>query len=206
MKKLAREKHNLKNIDESLALLTQLHQTQEVEIIKKEDVVVNVAAILIKNETKEFALKYDSPDHNYNLRDIKNLEIKTGNYIVCIDELFVTYVSPPEMQGNVWGFHTRGFDKQKESYFRLIIPLKKEASFSCTIDEIGYETETHWFRNCIRTHIDGLHFDIYQYNERKEALHYLILDSPGCYTFESFSDYCFSILVSFGYKYLDRFI
>lgn len=191
---------NYKEIFESLDILTELHKDHYVVVEKPNSPIDKILANFTREKEKGFLLTFEDQSHfHFDLGDIEHLNLITQNHKLHLEKVFVVSISPPTVTGSVTSFYTDGFKKSVQHYFRLFIPLKRKADFHFYIDRFKYETKKNRSSEGIHIKYKDLEFDLYQYNDKENASSYLILDTSTALTFEQFSDYCFSSLVSFGY-------
>lgn len=197
---LKHQKPNHKNIFESLDILNELHKDHYVVVEKLNSPIDKILANFTKGADKGFSLKFEDPSHyHFDLGDIEHLNIQTQKYTLHLDKVFINSIAPPTVLGSISCFHTDGFNRLDNYYFRLIIPVKKKVDFHYYISPFLYETKKHRSSECIRVSYEKLDLDLYLYNDKEKETNYLIIDSLTQLSFEQFSEYCFSTLVSYGY-------
>ncbi len=197
---LKQRQPNLKNIFESLEILTELHKDHYVVVEKPSSPIDKILANFTKDSNKGFSLKFeDQSHHHFDLGDIENLSITTQKHKLFFDKVFINSISPPSVTGSISNFQTSDFNKEKLYYYRLFIPLKKKTDFHFYISHFSYETKKHRSSECLRINYKVLDIDLYLYNDKEKVANYLILDTSTKCSFDQFSEYCFSTLVSFGY-------
>lgn len=194
------KQNNLKFLSDTLKILRSLHKNHLVVIEKPGSPIDKGLANLRKDKDKGFTLEFDDPGYYYsNLRDIEHLKVTTQNFTLHFEKVFLTNISLPKVEGNVSRFYTEAFSKQKPLYYRLFIPLKKKVDFHYTINNFHFETETHRSSQCIRISYKEVQLDLYLEKDETDESNYLILDCSQKLSYDEFSDYCFSSLVTFGY-------
>lgn len=197
---LKQRQPNLKNIFESLEILSELHKDHYVVVEKPNSPIDKILANFTKDSNKGFSLKFKDQSHfHFDLGDIEHLNITSQKYNLYFEKVFINSISPPSITGSISNFQTNGFNKEKHYHYRLFIPLKKKTDFHFYISHFTYETKKHISSECLRINYKELDIDLYLYNDTEKGANYLILDTSTKCSFDQFSEYCFSSLVSFGY-------
>ncbi|MGS0747388.1 hypothetical protein [Halpernia sp. GG3] len=197
---LKQRQPNLKNIFESLEILSELHKDHYVVVEKPNSPIDKILANFTKDSNKGFSLKFeDQSHHHFDFGDIEHLNITSQKYNLYFEKVFIISISPPSITGSISNFQTNGFNKEKHYHYRLFIPLKKKTDFHFYISHFTYETKKHRSSECLRINYKELDIDLYLYNDKEKGANYLILDTSTKCSFDQFSAYCFSSLVSFGY-------
>lgn len=193
------KQRNHKNIFESFDILKELQKNHFSILGKPGSPIDKSIAHLNKNDGKGFTLSFEDPTHSYfNFEDLTNITIETSKHSLYIDKVLINSVSLPNVSGNVFTFYSQDFDKKMPTYFRLIVPLKRKIDFHFYIEHYHYETKKNRSSECVRVKYKDAIQDLYFYHDQ-EAVSYLIIDSPAQMTFDTFSNYCFSTLLSYGY-------
>lgn len=183
-----------KNIFESIKILKIFDKEHAIAYEKE--------AILKKRNPKGFFLEFEANRSNYNLElgTIKNISFEIKGHDICVEDLHLIYSSPPLMRGRIHSFSSVSFDKKAPLFYRLILPLEKEVDFHFQIEQAVYEIEKHCCRECLQVNFENnIDFHLYQYKDRKKKENYLIIDAIKEMSYDVFADYCYSLLVSFGY-------
>jgi hypothetical protein len=142
-------------------------------------------------------------DTLYNWSEYENIKLKTerGNIII---PYFLSYrlSRSLSMEWNkfsnsyyVTSFLSENFDKEDLGFYRLIIPINKSLDFYTTIeyDEILNLSFT----------IENFPFSFLQKEHKGQK--FLIIESFHEFIFSEFSEFCFSILISYGFLTGDFF-
>ena len=191
---------NQKNIFESITIIEELQKDHYVVIDKPGTSIDKTLAHFNKKKQKGFTLNFDDPTHtHFNLSDIHNLNIQTSKHLLKVQKLLISSHNLQTVSASITNFQSENFRKKESYYFRLIIPLQNKVDFHFAIQRFHYETKRNRSSECIRISYSDMQVDLYQYVDRKKDLNYLIIDASEQTTLNSFSEYCFDTLVSFGY-------
>lgn len=183
-----------KNIFESIKIMKVFDEEHTIDYEKK--------AILKKRNPKGFFLEFEPnrSDYDFDFEPIKNILFEMKGHKICVETLHIILQSPPLIKGRIHSFNSIIFDKTAQLFHRLILPLEREVNFHFQIEQAVYETAKHYSRECLQANFgDNIDFHLYQYKDKKEKNNYLIIDTTKDMSYEVFADYCYSLLVSFGY-------
>lgn len=183
-----------KNIFESIKIVKIFDEEHTINYEKE--------ATLKKRNPKGFFLEFEPNRSNYDLDfdPIKNISFEIKDQEIYVDSLQIVLHSPPLIKGRIHSFSSATFDKITPLFHRLILSLDREINFHFQIEQAVYEAAKHYSRDCLQAKFGGnIDFHLYQYKDKREKKNYLIIDTTKEMTYEFFADYCYSLLVSFGY-------
>jgi hypothetical protein len=154
---------------------------------------VNGEIAKLSKSDKTFILNDESIVHRCDDNDI----ILSSTTETIIIPYFLSHSSSMNVSENisqknsydVCEFHSNNFDSNNHLYFRLFIPIEKRLDFFTTIE---YDTTSQ-----TSFELNKFHFKFYQLTYKKEL--FLVIESNDNLKYEMFSDYCFSILLSYGF-------
>ena len=142
---------------------------------------------------------YNNDNWNFN-----NLEIDIPNIIIKIPQLFLNYKSNNKVSGKIPNFEIEGFSNTKKTYHRLFLPINKKINFLNSVENIlvNYNYNSN-ITTCEATEItikdNVFHIFLAKQTIGEIEENYLVIDSQYELSFSDFSEYCFSILICFGY-------
>lgn len=183
-----------KNILESIKIMKVFDEEHAIDYEK--------GAILKKRNPKGFFLEFEPnrDDYDFDFEPIKNISFEIKDLEIHADNLQIVLHSRPLIKGRIHSFSSVAFDKTSPLFHRLILSLDREIDFHFQIEQVVYETTKHYSRECLQANFgNDIDFHLYQYKDRKEKEKYLIIDTTKEMSYEIFADYCYSLLVSFGY-------
>jgi len=152
-----------------------------------------------------FSLFYDSFVFQHNKWNFKNLEIFSNDITLKIPFLYLENITTGVAKGTIPSFEYGEFDKGMVSFFRLALPIEIKPNFIFSIDNVlidyNYKSKNST-RESTEIKIDNKEFLFFLAKHNSKECHdknYLIIDSTTPMKYSEFSEYCFSILISFGY-------
>lgn len=128
----------------------------------------------------------------------KNVEYKIKSNTLIFSELFINMFGPPRVKGSVSQFHTKGFSKKKNYYYRIIIPTKKELPFHYSIEHTSYSSDLG-YNSALSTEVNFEDKKIELYSIHHKDRTYAVIDVTVKMNYDSFSQIVFAMLVSYGY-------
>jgi len=121
---------NYKNIFESLEIITSWGKSRYVTI-KKPDSPFHLMLASLEKADGEFQLLITEPSaYRFKLGDVKDVNFVASDYSFHTERVFINQISDGRISGKIGTLTTEGFKKESKSYFRLIVPLKKNFNFS----------------------------------------------------------------------------
>ncbi len=153
----------------------------------------------------KFTLFHDSFIFKHDKWDFRNLEISQNDLKIKIPYLFINEKTGGHVKGKIPAFEYGDFDKVKSKYHRLALPLNKKINFMFSVENVLIDYN---YKSGIKTReateiiINGHVFHLFVAKKKITELSdrdYLVLDSKIPMSYSEFSEYCFSILISFGF-------
>ncbi|WP_297101622.1 hypothetical protein [uncultured Draconibacterium sp.] len=153
----------------------------------------------------KFTLFHDSLIFEHDKLEFRNLEIIQNDLNIKIPYLFLSEKTGGQVSGKIPAFEYGDFDKINSTYHRLALPLNQQLDFMFSVENVlldyYYESGIHT-REATEIKIENhiFHFFVAK-NKIKEIPNrdYLVLESKTPMSYSEFSEFCFSILVSFGF-------
>ncbi len=195
-----RENSGLKHFDESISILKSLNTEKEIHLIKADTYELKLPAILVKKE-HEFVVTAKKSISNgvFNKRKkFKKVIGKWADSEFIMERMFINNTFRNGFEAEVGVIKSKGFSEKKKLYHRLIIPVKKKASFFFIIEDRTFETPTLHSRGCVRANFENYYLDIFPYSD-KEKSDFLIIDCQVKIGHDEFGDAAFACLVTLGY-------
>ena len=191
---------NFKNIEATLAMVDNLVTDKSVTISKPGDLIDSQNGKLRKLEHGGYELEFEYKRGNsFSLFDVDDIVLQSDSQDFEIENLSVLNVSVQTANGMISKFNSKGFNNAIPTYNRLVLSLDKIIEFRFCIPFTSYQTNTVNSLRCVRVAFDKLALDIYVYENRKNDLIYLIVDTVAFISQKEFSEYCFASLLSLGY-------
>lgn len=137
--------------------------------------------------------------------EYRDLEIIQNELLIKIPILFLTNRSSREAKGEIRAFKYGEIVHNEQKYNRLVLPLNKRLNFSFSIENvlIDYINKIRISTNeATEITINGVKFLLFIAKEEvaeKSKINYLVIESKTKLEYLDFSEYCFSILISFGF-------
>ena len=163
-----------------------------------------IDGVIFKREENEFSLEFDefklrTNGKHYKLGIlIKNGSFVSENYSLKFENLFLGTFT----KGGISEFYETKFSKNKNQYFKLIIPLKNKINFHYQLAPFFYSDEyCTWSRTGFCVELENEQIFVLQKDIKKGNIskNYLIFESNKKQKFEEFSKKIFALRVSLGY-------
>jgi len=192
-------------LSKSIDLLNKIQSVKSGFISSKDfkkDFKINLLPI---DKGLKFELYHDEYIFQHDKWEFKDLEIKQNDINLKIPLLSVEKKTGGQTKGKIYAFEYGKFNNENKKYHRLVLPLKKAVNFAFSIENINieYNLEKGFYsRVATEIEIDDSNFYLFETREKRKNLtdkHYLILESKTKMKYSQFSDFCFSILISFGF-------
>lgn len=204
-KKSIKQIEGISNLSESLKLLEEINKIESATICSDE--FHNKYEINLGNVNKglDFNILHDPLIFEKDNWDYNNLEIRTPEIKIKVPYLYITKRSGNKVNGNIPSFEFRKFEKEKVCYHRLVLPISKGLNFICSVENV---IKSYYCKSGIRTRdateisIDETAFYLFKVSDKSERPtnnDYLVIESNTKMLYSDFSEYCFSILICFGY-------
>jgi len=152
-----------------------------------------------------FTLFNDSFIFKHDKWDFRDLEINQNGLKIKIPYLFINEKAGGHLKGKIPAFEYGDFDMVEPKYHRLVLPLNKKINFIYSVENvlIDYNYKSSILtREATEIIIENQVFHLFVAKKKITELSdrdYLVLDSKIPMLYSQFSEYCFSILISFGY-------
>lgn len=153
----------------------------------------------------KFTLFHDSFIFEHDKLDFRDLEINQKNLVIKIPYLFLTEKTGGQVSGKIPAFEYGDFDKVNPRYHRLALPLNQKLNFMFSVENIlldyYYKSGIHT-REATEIKIENHVFHFFLAKKKITEItnrDYLVLESKTPMSYSAFSEFCFSILISFGF-------
>ncbi len=188
-----------------MELLEKL-QGIESSVVSSEEFSENYKVTLSKaNKGIKFKLHHDSFIFSHDKWDFKNLNIKSDDLEIKVPFMFFTKQSNRISCGKIPTFEFGKFNKEIKAFHRLVLPVDGELNFMFSIENVGIEynyKNKFLTREATEIEINDKKFHLFLAKNKSNKTsnqNYLILESKSPMEYSEFSEYCFSILICFGY-------
>jgi len=139
---------------------------------------------------------------NWEFRDAL---ITHGDLKINIPLLWINEQKLGQIKGVIPSFHFEDFNVEEQKFQRLALPISKKPNFVFSVENIVIEYQNKLkidSREATEIKVDGISFRLYVVMDNITKLSkrdYLVLESKTKMSHTQFSEYCFSILICFGY-------
>lgn len=153
----------------------------------------------------KFTLFHDSFFFEHDKFDFRDLEINQNNINIKIPYLFLTEKTGGQVSGKIPAFEYGDFNKVNPKYQRLALPLNQKLNFMFSVENIllDYCYESGILtREATEIKIENHVFHFFVAKKKITEIpnrDYLVLESKKPMSYSEFSEFCFSILISFGF-------
>lgn len=193
------------DLSKSLELLNNIREIDDALISSKEFSPSYKIKLQPNDRGIKFTLFHDSFFFEYDKWDFRDLEINQNDIKIKISYLYLTEIRDAYVYGKIPAFEYGSFDKFKSKYQRLALPLKNKINFIFSVENVlidyNYKSGIHT-REATEIIIKDQIFHFFvakkEITESSDS-DYLILESKAPMSYSEFSEYCFSILISFGF-------
>ncbi|MCH4896115.1 hypothetical protein E0494_05300 [Marinilabiliaceae bacterium JC040] len=197
----------IKDLSDSTNLIYCIENIDEAKIISPSS--MDDIGIRLYKKNNHFLFKIENNLYNLNKWNYNNVKVKCGDLILQIPNLSVTnnhfdntgYIT----KGKITNFKSGNFIINELKYNRLLLPITESLNFLFSIENVlhNYKYKKEKIsRLATKIFMDGLEFLLYQAQvdvKKITAYDYLIIECKSKISYLKFSEYCFSILISFGY-------
>lgn len=193
------------DLSNSLELLERIRSVDSGFISSKE--FSGDYTIQLRQESRgiTFTIFHDSLIFMHDKWDFRDLEITSNGTKIKIPFLFANQKTGGLVKGKIQSFEFGEFIREKPFYHRLALPINKKLNFIFSIESVlidyKYKSEIST-REATEIIIDDNVFYLFVANEKvteSSDRDYLVIDSKTEMTYPEFSEYCFSILIGFGF-------
>ncbi|HMS68348.1 MAG TPA: hypothetical protein PKD18_09425 [Saprospiraceae bacterium] len=197
---------NMVDLSESFELLDKIRGIDNGIISSKEFSSSYKIQLQPNDKGIKFTLSHDSIIFKHDKWDFKDLEINQNDLKMKIPYLYLTEKTGGQVNGKIPAFEYGYFNKEESKYHRLALPLNKKINFTYSIENVLIDynciSGIHHTREATEIILNEklFHFfiakkKITEFSDRD----YLVLESKAPMTYSEFSEYCFSVLISFGF-------
>ena len=196
---------DLIDLSESLDLLNNIRKIKSCSLLLNE-FSKNYKIILEPNNNGiKFTLFHDFSIFHIDTWDYRNVEIHKENLVVKIPYLYFTSKKFGQSSGTIPAFEYGNVNKSKVGFHRLILPINSKINFIFSIETVLINYDYQSNINSIEAteiSIDEKLFHLFIAKKKVTELSdadYLVIQSKFKMSYSDFSDFCFSILISFGF-------
>lgn len=196
---------NMIDLSESFELLDKIREIDDGIISSKEFSSSYKIQLQPNDKGIKFTLFHDSFIFKHDKWDFKDLEINQNDLKIKIPYLYLTEKTGGQVNGKIPSFEYGFFNKEESKYHRLALPLNKKLNFTFSVENVlidyNYKSGIHT-REATEIIINDklFHFFIAKKKITESSdRDYLVLESKALMSYSEFSEYCFSVLISFGF-------
>lgn len=196
---------NMVELSDSFELLNKIRQIENGSIFSKEFSSGYQIQLHPNDKGIKFTLLHDSPIFEHDKWDFRDLEISQNDLKIKIPYLSFTKKTGGHASGKIPAFEYGDFDKVETRYHRLALPLSEKINFIFSVENVlidyNYKSGIHTIEATEIIIKDKL-FHLFVAKKKITELSdsdYLVLESKTPMSYSEFSEYCFSILISFGF-------
>jgi hypothetical protein len=196
---------NVIELSKSFELLDRIREIDNGLISSKEFSPSYNVQLQANDKGVKFTLFHDSFIFKHDKWDFRDLEINQNDLKIQIPYLFLTEKTGGHVNGKIPAFEYGSFDNVVSKYHRLALPLNKKINFMFSVETVLIDYN---YKSGIRTReateilfTDHL-FHLFVAKKKNTELSdrdYLVLECKTPISYSEFSEYCFSILISFGF-------
>lgn len=202
---LLKEIENKIDLSESFELLEKIRGIDNGIVSSKEFSSSYEIQLRPNDKGIKFTVFHDSSIFEHDKWKFKGLEINGDNLKIKIPCVYITRKIYGKMLGNIPAFEYGCFSKEKSKYHRLVLPLNKNINFTFSVENIlikyNYKSSVYT-REATEIKINNNLFYLFLAKKIITQVSdddYLVLESKSPMSYSEFSEYCFSILISFGF-------
>lgn len=196
---------NIIDLSESFKILDKIREINNGIISSKE--FSSSYKIQLKPNDKgiKFTLFHDSYIFKHDKWDFKDLEINQNNLKIKIPYLNLNEKKGGQVNGKISAFEYGCFNNEESKYHRLALPLNKKVNFTFSVENVLIDYN---YKSGIQTRqateiiINDKLFHFFIAKKKNTELSdrdYLVLESKSKMSYSEFSEYCFSVLICFGF-------
>ena len=196
---------NMIELSESLEILNEIRKIENGSITSKEFTSSYKIQLEPNDKGIKFTLFHDSFMFMHDKWDFNNLEISQEDLKIKIPYLYINENTGGYVKGKIPTFEYGNFNKVDTKYHRLVLPINEKLNFMFSVENVSIDYNyTSGIRTREATEIIIDEHVFYLFKAKKKTTEksnedYLILESRTPISYTSFSEYCFSILISFGF-------
>ncbi|WP_218597736.1 hypothetical protein [Polaribacter sp. NJDZ03] len=196
---------NIIDLSKSLELLDEIRNIEHGFLSSTE--FSSIYKIQLKPNDKgiKFTLFPDPLNFKLDKWEFKDLEINQNELRLKVPYLYLTNKSRNQVNGKISEFEYGSFSKLELRSHRLVLPLKNTIDFSFSLENIiidyKYKSVIHT-REATEIIINKNIFLLFKAKKKITEFSdrdYLVLECKTKMSYSEFSEYCFSILISFGF-------
>jgi hypothetical protein len=196
---------NMIELSKSFELLDKIREIDNGLISSKEFSQSYKIQLQPNDKGVKFTLFHDSFIFEHDKWDFRDLEINQSDLKIKIPYLFLTEKTSGQVNGKIPSFEYGNFDKVISKYYRLALPINIKINFMFSVENVlinyNYKSKIHT-REATEVLISDRLFHLFTVKKEITELSdrdYLVLDCKTPMSYSEFSEYCFSILISFGF-------
>lgn len=119
--------------------------------------------------------------------------------IINVENLFLGHTNVGYIEGSAQTMNSKGFKKNKNAYFRLIIPVEESHNFHFYIDHSSYANDYGIISSAhVRALIKENLMEAYYFDDKK-GNHFFGVETTSKITYEEFADKAFAIKNAIGF-------
>lgn len=193
------------DLSESFELLNKIREIDNGIISSKEFSSNYKIELQPDDKGINFTIFHDSFIFKHDKWDFKNLEINHNELKINIPYLYLTKKTGGQVNGKIPAFEYGYFNKEESKYHRLALPLNKKINFIFSVENILIDyTYKSGINTREATEITIKNNLFYFFVAKKKVTEisdkdYLVLESKSPMPYSEFAEFCFSILISFGF-------
>lgn len=200
-----KRKELLTDISKTIEFLEEIQKVENAVISSNEFSTDYKIELFKANNGQRFTLFHDSFFFMHDKWDFKDLEIITDKTRIRVPYLFINQKTGGSVSGEIPSFEIGEFNNDKQTYHRLALPVNKKLNFIFSIENVLIDYK---YKSGISTReateiiIENNNFYLFFAKSKlteSSDQDYLIIESQSPSTYSEFSEYCFSILICFGY-------
>jgi|GEM_PF-1298154 hypothetical protein len=137
--------------------------------------------------------------------NFSNLKLSTSDISVHIPYLVINNKGTEGAKGYIYEFEYKKVERDSLKHFRLFLPISSNMNFAFSIENLNIRINgflTYLTSNALKASFDDKVFHMFVVSNSSSINSeekYLVIDCDVPLLFEDFTEYCFSILLCFGY-------
>jgi hypothetical protein len=178
-----------------LELIAAFKNPRRVTLLNSKSPLHRLKAVL-KYHSGRFSISITAPRSNpfsVNVgRDFNRITVNTKPKPTILEEIFISSQRTLLLSGSIDRVYSKGYQKNRPYYYRLIIPLEKSLDFHYMLEESMYTTDLGWRSRTgsqVKFTAEDLTVCVYKHDD----YHFISIDSTKRQTYESFSEKTFAI-------------
>jgi len=155
---------------------------------------------------KSFKLSFDQFRSKKNLKRLsvgqspKKVPARLGTHEIIFESIWVSRQTQKHFKAQVDFFHTQGFSKKANYYYRLVFKMKRKLDFHFQIEQVIYNSDIYEScRNATKAVINGDELVAYTFADENTENQFFAIESEIKQDFLSFSEKVFALKNAIGY-------